>query len=637
MTSPTDKPKQSLSSRLSRASSSSTRRANDPEARFTRNVSIAFAVIIGATVIAVVLGLAYGFWDANFKPLANVGGTEVSRGEWEDRQRLEAFRADRATTATRASLLAGDIDEELANRRLNDIAAATAAGASGAMESLVDLIYQGQLAEELGITLAGDELAAALAADGTFPEMRRIAALVIQPAGSTTGTSTAEDRAEARQQAEEALAALEEGAPLADLVDEYSPATAASDGDLGYGTLEDVRGIDPTWADALFALEEGGVTDIVETEEGDVFIGVVTAIAPEERDPGFLTAVKEQVGEEVHRRNVEREALAAKLEDRITADTVAAEYEQVKLAEILIAGNTLVAPEEDEGAIRASHILYQPEATPEPEATAAPEATPDPDATADPDATTDPETTPEPEATPESEATVDPDATAEPDDAAWAEAQARAEQAAAELRAVEDVAARMEAFAIRAAADGTDATAQNGGDLGFFERGDMVPEFADPIFDAEGLRQGDIVGPVRSQFGWHVIMFNEARAPLAERLAAVQEALAAEGADFAAVAAESSDGPEAQAGGEIGWRVLEDLDDIIQLALSAVEVGEVTEPVDGDAGYSIYQKLEEATRPLEPADAAEKAQFAFSDWFQERRLDAEDAGEISIDDSVFEG
>ncbi len=162
----------------------------------------------------------------------------------------------------------------------------------------------------------------------------------------------------------------------------------------------------------------------------------------------------------------------------------------------------------------------------------------------------------------------------------------------------------MEAFAARAAEDGTDSTAQTGGDLGFFARGDMVPEFADALFDAEDPQQGDIIGPVRSEFGWHVIMFDEARGPLAERLAAVQEALAADGADFATVAAELSDGAEAAEGGETGWQVIEDLDAASQLALEVIDVGAATEPIASERGWVIYQKLEEATRPLEGAAGA---------------------------------
>ncbi len=41
-----------------------------------------------------------------------------------------------------------------------------------------------------------------------------------------------------------------------------------------------------------------------------------------------------------------------------------------------------------------------------------------------------------------------------------------------------------------------------GGDLGQFGRGQMVPEFEQAVFGAE---PGDLVGPVKTQFGYHVI------------------------------------------------------------------------------------------------------------------------------------
>jgi parvulin-like peptidyl-prolyl isomerase len=215
-------------------------------------------------------------------------------------------------------------------------------------------------------------------------------------------------------------------------------------------------------------------------------------------------------------------------------------------------------------------------------------------------------------------------------------AQAEAEAAAAELRAIADVAAREASFVERARTESDDqGSGAVGGDLGFFDRSAMVPVFAAAVFDAEDPQNGDIIGPVRSQFGWHVILFDEARATLAERLAAVEEALAADGADFAAVARERSDGPTAAEGGEIGWKVLEDLDEVQQLALTAIEVGERTEPIDEQRGYAIYQKEEEATRPLEPDVAAVKAVTAFDQWYEEQRLEAEDAGRISVDDSVY--
>jgi peptidyl-prolyl cis-trans isomerase C len=43
---------------------------------------------------------------------------------------------------------------------------------------------------------------------------------------------------------------------------------------------------------------------------------------------------------------------------------------------------------------------------------------------------------------------------------------------------------------------------KNGGDLGWFGKGMMVPEFEKIAFEEE---VGKVVGPVKTQFGYHVI------------------------------------------------------------------------------------------------------------------------------------
>ncbi|MGZ3739294.1 MAG: peptidylprolyl isomerase, partial [Bdellovibrionota bacterium] len=52
------------------------------------------------------------------------------------------------------------------------------------------------------------------------------------------------------------------------------------------------------------------------------------------------------------------------------------------------------------------------------------------------------------------------------------------------------------------------SAAQNGGDLGFFTRSRMVPQFADKAFS---MAKGEISEPVKSPFGWHVIKVIEKR------------------------------------------------------------------------------------------------------------------------------
>lgn len=55
---------------------------------------------------------------------------------------------------------------------------------------------------------------------------------------------------------------------------------------------------------------------------------------------------------------------------------------------------------------------------------------------------------------------------------------------------------------------------KEGGDLGWFTKDRMVPEFAEAAFK---LKKGEVSAPVKSQFGWHVIKLEDKRTkPLPE-------------------------------------------------------------------------------------------------------------------------
>ncbi|MGF1501386.1 MAG: peptidylprolyl isomerase [Paracoccaceae bacterium] len=63
-------------------------------------------------------------------------------------------------------------------------------------------------------------------------------------------------------------------------------------------------------------------------------------------------------------------------------------------------------------------------------------------------------------------------------------------------------------FADLARENGTDGTRARGGDLGYFTKADMVPEFGEAAF---ALEVGEISEPVESPFGWHLIQLVDRR------------------------------------------------------------------------------------------------------------------------------
>jgi peptidyl-prolyl cis-trans isomerase C len=81
------------------------------------------------------------------------------------------------------------------------------------------------------------------------------------------------------------------------------------------------------------------------------------------------------------------------------------------------------------------------------------------------------------------------------------ETEEKAKEVLAKLKAGGD-------FAALAKAESKDPGSADGGDLGYFAKEQMVPEFSEAAFK---LEKGGLSEPVKSQFGWHVIKLEDKR------------------------------------------------------------------------------------------------------------------------------
>jgi parvulin-like peptidyl-prolyl isomerase len=145
--------------------------------------------------------------------------------------------------------------------------------------------------------------------------------------------------------------------------------------------------------------------------------------------------------------------------------------------------------------------------------------------------------------------------------------------------------------------------------------------FADAIFK-EGLRDGQLLAPVRSAFGWHVIQIMY-RPPTLEQFQELKNQIDS-GADAAQIARDFSEAPTARDGGNLGWITRGQLyDERLTTAIFDAQIGKTTDVVtiDGDGLY-FYKVLSEEVRDLDRDQEAVIRNTAFQVWYQEKSADA---------------
>jgi len=170
--------------------------------------------------------------------------------------------------------------------------------------------------------------------------------------------------------------------------------------------------------------------------------------------------------------------------------------------------------------------------------------------------------------------------------------------------------------------------ALEGGEVGWRDLNSVPRTFADAI---KNLRTGQYTVPIRSPAGFHIIKVNDYRErsrvmakehharhilietnelvtprDAMEKVREIRQQIV-DGADFAEVAKKNSDDPtSANLGGDMGWFQENAYGERVEQMLSALEVGQISEPFQSQAGWHIIENL--GSREVDVTDAAIRRQ-----------------------------
>lgn len=138
------------------------------------------------------------------------------------------------------------------------------------------------------------------------------------------------------------------------------------------------------------------------------------------------------------------------------------------------------------------------------------------------------------------------------------ESKAKAEEVLAELKKGAD-------FATLAKARSADTgSAPNGGDLGYFAKGRMVPEFETAAFALQ--KPGDTSGLVESKFGYHILKLDDRKPERIRTFDEVRDELMKEMRTKAAQDARASEAAKIQQGSKVNQKAIEAFADTYKTA-----------------------------------------------------------------------
>jgi parvulin-like peptidyl-prolyl isomerase len=567
------------------------RSASERSSRRTLYLNIGFlaAILLGT---ATLIGAAFASYaGTHWAEVANVNGVSINRDRAQAAANVDLFKLTYQVSQLRDDLAAGRISQADYDAQNSTLTQAQQNVSSGVVDALADDELQRQLAKQFGISASDQQVDGQLQSDATIKESRHVLMIAVSP--TTTGaTATDAEKTIARQTAEAAYGQLRSGTPFATVAKQFSTdSTATTGGDIGW-IRQASASQDANLVSAVFGLPVNGLTNVIAGTDGSYLIGSVIAVAPQTVDAGFTQRIKDAgVSLDDYRTQARSELIDLALAAKITSDATTTASVQRQVSEIKIDTSSYTGPGQQ---VRARHILYTPGDT------TASSASPIPS-----------------------------------DDPGWALAQAKAEATYTKLKTLAGTPALVTQFEAIAQTDSKDTgSATDGGLLPWFDAGSgLDAAFGTAIF-ASTVKAGDLLPPVRSQFGWHVILVDSIRPAPVDRAAALQKQAAAAGADFAALAKANSDGTEAPQGGDIGWIARDQVSAELEKAVFAAPVGSVSSVVTLSDGLYVFKVTQEQSRLPGPSQITLLKSSAFTNWYAIQKAKASITGPNVTQSSV---
>ena len=542
--------------------------------RKTLYTNLLFGDIIVFALLILAIAGGVNWWANHLQPVATVNGDSISRDDFTNRVRVDLWRLNAVESRVRDAATNGLItneqrDQEIAQLNQEKGDANSVYGSS--IQSLMDSRLQAQLAAQLGITVTDADVDARLLKEATTQEQRHAFIMEIAPTPvAPSNEPTDETIKAALTRAQALLARLNKGEEWAAVAKDSADPPPSDNGDQGFIT-KDQSTIDAAILIAIFALPASGHTDIVKGADGTFRIAQVTRIVPMTVNEQYQqNIINGGVPIDVYRQAVRADAIRDAVKARIVADDTTKESVQRHVLEIKLEQQVDQQTNQpiltDEVEVR--HILYAPGGK---DAVGSP-----------PPPSTDP---------------------------GWADAKAKADATYQLL--LKDPAR----FSDIAKSDSADtASAADGGDIGYQSQSALDPQFGAAIFQA-GLTKGEILPPVLSVYGWHVIQFVDRRTPARTRMEAFAEELKKPGTDFATIARANSEAADAKQGGDMGWVAHHQVSELLDDAIFAIPVGGVSTIIPDGTTLYLFKVLEERTRLPDKDQIDTLTASAFQNWY----------------------